>query len=295
MTEQPLVSIVLPTYNGARYLREALDSCLHQTYSNIELIVVVDGSTDDTNAILACYTDMRIMVIRHERNQRLPQTLNRGFMNASGTYLTWTSDDNRYAPQAIAVLVEYLESHSEIAFVYAPYWEIDESGAIVRLGQVWPQKMILEFNPVGPCFLYRRSVYNSIGDYDVSTYLFEDYDYWLRVSQKFQMRMLNEPLYYYRIHHRALSGQPGVMHKRWRLATVIKRQRFGLPWNQYRLEMAKIDIDEAFAHYRDGNFTRVPLLVLKGVARNPAWLLNLGVTSITVRSIVNTMKGRASA
>ena len=107
--------------------------------------------------------------------------------------------------------------------------------------------------------------------------------------------MLTEPLYYYRVHHGSLTNHTGVMHKRWRLATVLKRQRYGLSWNQYRLEMATIDIDEAFACYRDGEFSRVPLLALKGLARNPAWLLNLGVTSITVRSILNTLKGRVSA
>lgn len=294
MIEESLVSIVLPTYNGARYLKEAVDSCLNQTYDNLELIVVVDASTDNTDAILAQYHDPRLVVIHHAQNQKLPRALNTGFARASGAYLTWTSDDNLYTPQTLATLVAYLESHPASAFVYAPYWEIDESGAVIRLGQIWPQTLMLKFNPIGPCFLYRRKVYESIGEYDTGTFLFEDYDYWLRVSQEFSMHMLDEPLYYYRVHQGALTNQTGVMHRRWRLATVLKRQRFGLSWNQYRVEMARIDIDEAFACYRDGEFNRVPGLALKGVLRNPAWLLNLGVTSITTRSILNTIKGRVS-
>jgi len=285
------VSVILPTFNGMRYIRKAIDSVLSQTYNNIELIVVVDGSTDDTASILNQYTDPRLKIIFHQTNQGLPQALNTGFAYSTGDYLTWTSDDNRYIAQAIAVMVEYLEIHSDVAFVYAPYWEIGENEDTMRLKKVWPSDMILNFNPVGPCFLYHRYVYEEIGEYDTSTFLFEDYDYWLRISQKFKIKSLAEPLYYYRLHKNALTGQPGVIHKRWRLGTRMKRERFGLPWHRYWLEMARIDIDEAFACYRDGNFARVPLLALRGLARNPAWILNLGVTSIMIRSLFNILKG----
>src|SRR6266508_190816 len=113
------VSIVLPTYNGSRYLEESIDSCLKQTFEDIELIIVDDCSTDDTPQIVARYRDPRLRVIRHETNRKLPAALNTGFAASKGTYLTWTSDDNRYAPNAIEVMMQALETSPEIGLVYA--------------------------------------------------------------------------------------------------------------------------------------------------------------------------------
>ena len=94
----PKISVVLPVYNGERYLRESLDSILAQTMGDFELIVVDDCSTDATSVILAEYAvrDSRIRIIRNAENQKLPRSLNIGFAEARGEYLTWTSDDNVY-------------------------------------------------------------------------------------------------------------------------------------------------------------------------------------------------------
>ena len=92
MKRNPLVSIVLPTHNGARYLEQAVQSCLDQTYRNWELIIVDDASTDETPALIArlVAADSRIRSIRNEVNQKLPGALNTGFAQARGEYLTWT-------------------------------------------------------------------------------------------------------------------------------------------------------------------------------------------------------------
>ncbi|HEY7975548.1 MAG TPA: glycosyltransferase family 2 protein, partial [Ktedonobacterales bacterium] len=101
--QAPLISITLPVYNGARFLPESLASIVAQTYTNWELICVDDTSTDATPTVLAEWAarDARIHVIRHEVNKRLPGALNTGFAAARGELLTWTSDDNRYRPDAL--------------------------------------------------------------------------------------------------------------------------------------------------------------------------------------------------
>jgi glycosyltransferase involved in cell wall biosynthesis len=101
--QAPLVSIILPTYNGSQYLSEAIESCLHQTYENWELILVDDCSTDATPQIIGRYVgrDPRIRSIRHASNKKLPEALNTGHAAAQGEYLMWTSDDNRLLPAAI--------------------------------------------------------------------------------------------------------------------------------------------------------------------------------------------------
>src|SRR5215469_653569 len=190
-TGVPLVSIVLPTYNGARYIEQALQSCLTQTHRRLELIVVDDGSRDDTAAKVEAYCriDRRVRLVRHVRNRRLPRALNTGFSMAAGDYLTWTSDDNIYQPDALAEMVAFLEDHADVGMVYTDYSFIDEHGRRVQSKTAGdPHRLLSEdYNCLSPCFLYRRRVRDLVGDYASDLYLAEDYDYWLRVSQSFRL------------------------------------------------------------------------------------------------------------
>ncbi|MBZ0156705.1 MAG: glycosyltransferase [Alphaproteobacteria bacterium] len=201
---QPKVSIVLPTYNGARYLRHSVESCLAQTYSNIEVIVVDDGSTDATPEIVRSYRDKRMKYIRHGRNRSLPHSLNTGFAAASGEYLTWTSDDNFYYKEAVGKMLAFLGENSGY-FVYCDYYVFHGENLFNRKIVRLPDTVSLEKgNHIGPCFLYTREVRNAIGDYDPETKLAEDYDYWIRISKEFPLRHLKEPLYFYRAHEKSL-------------------------------------------------------------------------------------------
>ncbi len=109
----PTVSIVLPCYNGARFLAASLDSILAQTFTDWELIIVNDHSTDASPQIANQYAarDPRIRVIHNETNLKLPASLNVGFGAARAPYLTWTSDDNMAKPDWLSTLVEYLNAH----------------------------------------------------------------------------------------------------------------------------------------------------------------------------------------
>ena len=104
----PKVSIVLPTYNGEEYIRQSIDSIRNQTFEDWELIIVNDYSTDGTSLIIREYEkkDSRIIVIENSENKKLPASLNIGFRSATGKYFTWTSDDNRYLPNALQCMVE---------------------------------------------------------------------------------------------------------------------------------------------------------------------------------------------
>src|SRR5437899_2495400 len=120
---QPVISIVLPTYNGSKYIRASIESCLAQTFRDFELIIVNDCSTDDTAKIIGEYVekDPRIKIIHNQFNKKLPLSLNTGFDIAAGIYHTWTSDDNYYAPNALENLYGLLEKDKTIDFVYTDY------------------------------------------------------------------------------------------------------------------------------------------------------------------------------
>ena len=101
--KEDLVSIIMPSYNTGKFIKETINSVLNQTYNNWELIIVDDCSTDDTLSIANKYSSMdkRIHVIHNEVNKKLPASLNIGFRRAEGKYLTWTSDDNMYVSDAL--------------------------------------------------------------------------------------------------------------------------------------------------------------------------------------------------
>lgn len=203
----PLISIVLPTYNGSRYLREAIESCRAQTFAGWELIIVDDASTDETLGICREFeaSDSRIRVVRHKENRKLPAALNTGFSSARGEYLTWTSDDNLFEPDALAEMIAFLRGNPVIDIVYSDYLEIDELGKLTRRVTAPSPSALVSCNAVGPSFLYRRKVHEALHGYDESLFLVEDYDFWIRASLLFRMDRLHMSLYRYRCHGASLT------------------------------------------------------------------------------------------
>ena len=204
----PLVSIVLPVFNGERYLRASIDSVLGQTLTEWELIIVDDCSTDSTAEIADMYAkmDQRIRVIHNETNQRLPKSLNIGFQEARGDYLTWTSDDNMYLPEALEKMVAFLAEHNEYAMVTARMTNIDANGCFLFKSEGYDSKKIFSGNNVGACFMYRRFVRDKLVGYDDEHVYVEDYEYWLRVLKLCgPIGSIQEILYVYRLHAASLT------------------------------------------------------------------------------------------
>ena len=204
----PAVSIVLPTYNGASFLRDAIESCLGQTFADWELIVVDDASTDETPAIIGEYArlDRRIRPVRNAVNRKLPATLNVGFGYARGELLTWTSDDNMYRPEALEAMTGFLRARPDVDLVYADFTVVDQTGAPTRNGWTGPLRDLPLSDVVGACFLYRRAVHERLGGYDERLFLVEDYDFWMRASVHFKLERLQRDLYLYRSHPGSLTA-----------------------------------------------------------------------------------------
>lgn len=208
MSSSPLVSIVLPTFNGERYLRESIESCLGQTWRNWELILVDDASTDETPQLAAEYArrDPRIRSVRNSVNRKLPASLNAGFALARGEFLTWTSDDNLYRPEALEEMLQCIQTHSHADVVYADFSVIDDQGNRTAGGWAASWEELPFRNVVGACFLYRRGVHEALGGYAEDLFLVEDYDFWLRASNQFRFVFLQKDLYCYRQHDRSLTA-----------------------------------------------------------------------------------------
>ena len=226
--EPGLVSIILPAFNGEKMIAESLDSLLAQTYQNIEIIAINDGSSDRTGEILEEYArkDSRVSAY-HQENLKIPKTLSRGMRMARGEFLTWTSIDNRSKNNCIEMLVGSLERNASWDMVYANIDIIDEHGEPLvgtdwyRRNQVpagsehihlpsntgklntWPN------NSVGSAFLYRARTAWAMGDYSASRFLIEDYDYWMRVNELMTLRHtdFDDCIYDYRFHDESLTSK----------------------------------------------------------------------------------------
>lgn len=205
--KEKLVSIILPVYNGANNISSAIESIINQTYINWELIIVNDCSTDNTLEIINSYQmhDHRIRIFSNSVNLKLPRTLNKGFAYAKGEYLTWTSDDNIYKPNAIEYLVRELEKSTDIDMVYSDYTNIDASGNVISEGKLLDSDMIFIGNVIGACFLYTADIACKVGEYDANLFLAEDYDYWIRIYRYGKIKHIPVSLYYYRRHALSLT------------------------------------------------------------------------------------------
>jgi len=203
-----LVSIIIPTYNRAQLLVNCIKSCLNQTYKKVEVIVVDDGSTDNTEEVTAdlCKKDSRIIYYKKE-NGGLASALNYGFKHAKGDYFSWTSDDNYYDKNALNKMLRFLIKN-DCSFVYSDFYKFyKDSPHNLKLIQLPNWQAMKIYNCIGPSFLYSKKVWEIIGEYDPETFLAEDYDYWLRISKRFPIGHLSEPLYFYMEHQESLSLQ----------------------------------------------------------------------------------------
>lgn len=199
----------MPTYNGEKYLDKAIESILNQTYTDFELIIVNDCSTDLTLEIVKKYSSMdkRIKVYSNEINQKLPKTLNIGFEKCIGEYLTWSSDDNIFKPNAFEIMAKKLDENHNVGFVYSCEEFIDENDHIVGVRK-HPKDLneIYCANIVSACFLYRREVHELLNGYNINKFLTEDYDFFLRAYENFEFLYIPEVLYQYRKHCTSLTS-----------------------------------------------------------------------------------------
>ena len=210
MTEQPLVSIIIPSYNHMNYIEESIMSALNQTYDNIELIVIDDGSKDDSVAVIKKMADKHGFKFIHRENRGLSATLNEGINIAQGKYINTIASDDKLFNDKIEKQVRFMEDNPQFSMCYGKVIAIDNSGKEIKWsdraakqGWVYKDLLISNFIPAASAFI-RKDVIEAVGGYDVNICI-EDRDMWLRIAQKYQIGYLDEYLAYYRQHDTNMS------------------------------------------------------------------------------------------
>lgn len=203
----PTISIILPVYNGERFLAQAIESCLQQSFINFELIIVNDCSTDNSLKIAEKFAtkDRRVRIIKNSENLKLPASLNIGHLQSEGKYVTWISDDNILNSKMLEVLLENI-TKTDSDLIFSDCDIINECGIYKRTIELGPVSGLPFGNSIGACFLYKSKVFENLGGYDEDLHTLEDYDFWLRASIKFKLHHLENSLCLYRIHKNNLTS-----------------------------------------------------------------------------------------
>ncbi len=189
--DKPLVSVIIPTYNRAAILPRAIESVLAQSFGHFELVVVDDGSTDDTRAAVDRFADRRIIYLRHAQNSGGAAARNTGIDAARGRHVAFLDSDDEWLPDKLARQVAVLEqAGSEMGAVYCAHTVQDDTSARVEEGEgelhtgdVF-QTLLRGWCPASTSlFLVRRDPLVAVGGFDDSLPSFQDYDLWLRLAQ----------------------------------------------------------------------------------------------------------------
>jgi len=196
----PLVSIVVPCYNHGHYLGQAIASVLAQTYSNYEIIVVDDGSQDDTRSVVERFGSPKIRYLFQENRGR-SNARNAGLAVASGDYIAFLDSDDFYLPEKLALQIDFLQQHPEFGMIYTSAYCIAEDGRPIAASYEatdsgWIYEKIAFFRPLTitlPTVMLKREVVEAVGGFDERMDRFEDTDYWRRVSKSWKIGAL--PLY----------------------------------------------------------------------------------------------------
>lgn len=197
----PIVSIVVPVYNGGRLLASCLNSLVQQDFSDIEIIVVNDGSTDSTKDTISKFLFDRRLKTLDKENGGTGSALNAGHEVATGKYVTWCSADNFYFPNFVQRLYDHITSLSSIHFVYSDFMYITENGKPIRElrhAKTQPVEDLVNGYDLGPSFLYTKDLWLKAGQF--WNKVCEDYEWATRAAQYTSFSLLPEVLMGYRIH-----------------------------------------------------------------------------------------------
>ncbi len=251
----PKVSVVMPVYNGEKYLREAIDSILNQTFSDFEFIIINDCSADSTEQIIMSYTDDRIVYVKNEKNMGVAESLNRGIDLAKGEYIARMDADDISLPERFEKQVKFMDKHTDIGVCGSNIFLFNEDGILrehtflseyedIKVG------MLFGCSFAHPSVIIRKSVLKENNfKYNSQFEKTEDYELWGRLAEVCKLYNINEFMLKYRIHKNQVTSK------------ITEREDKNCRFIQERLlgkiaeNMSGCELDFFFSNYRLRNFT----------------------------------------
>lgn len=208
----PRVSVILSVYNGEKYIKQAIESILHQTFKDFELIIIDDGSTDNTSFVLDGFNDSRIIRVKNEKNIGLVKSLNKGLNIAKGEFIARMDADDVSVSDRFEKQIAYLDKHKDIGVLGTYMEQVDDKGKTLSLFKV-PEshkdilcRMLSGTAIVHASVVMRRNILMSVGSYNPEFLHTEDTELWTRLILKTHFANLPEVLYIRRIHKNSIMS-----------------------------------------------------------------------------------------
>jgi glycosyltransferase involved in cell wall biosynthesis len=197
----PKVTVLMPVYNGDRYLREAINSILTQTFQDFEFLIINDGSTDSTRELICSYNDPRIRLIDNEHNLGLTRSLNKGLKLAEGEFIARQDGDDVSEPERLAKQIAFLKTHPEVALVGTWYKDIDPQGSLIGKCNLPCNSIEIRWNILFYCpfvhsavMFHKSTIVEQVGFYNEAFSYAQDYDLWWRIARRLPVANINEYL-----------------------------------------------------------------------------------------------------
>lgn len=205
----PKVSVIIITYNRASLLKTAMQTVLDQTFEDFELLIIDDGSPDDTENVVKAFHDPRVRYVKHAQNQGEGGARNTGIQHAEGEYIAFLDDDDEWLPDKLQLQVALLDSqpqqvgfvHSALINFYADTGaELEKRRPVDQVSGNVFDKLLAENFVILSTVLIRKACFDAVGPFDVSIPAGLDYDMWVRIAQTYEFAYIDVPLIKYRIH-----------------------------------------------------------------------------------------------
>ena len=207
--ENFLVTVYITNFNYGKFIKQAIESVLMQTEQSFELIIIDDGSTDNSKEIIEKYKDLKNIRIVYQKNKGLNVTNNIALRAARGKYIVRLDADDYFSPNALELLLEKLESDSMLGMVFPDYFLVDTQGEVLERQKRHDfdnEVKLFDQAAHGACTMIRVQFLREIGGYDESFSCQDGYELWVKFTSKFKVSNINEPLFYYRKHGKNLTS-----------------------------------------------------------------------------------------
>jgi glycosyltransferase involved in cell wall biosynthesis len=280
---EPLVSVIIPTYNRGNLVVQAVQSVFEQTYKKIEIIVVDDGSTDNTRDVLREY-EGKIDYVYQERSER-SKARNEGFRRSKGDYIAFLDSDDLWRSMKIEKQVQVLDEKPDVGLVYAGVQFVDMDGNPYPGKICWDAlerkrrslyEDLMTTNIIGApsTVMVRRLCLNTVGLFDESMVTCEDLDLWRRLAQRYVFHKIDLPLVRFRIHFGNTQGKLSMMAKGYE--TIIRKVSEDTPseFHHYKNEAIIKLLSKVAALYRnDGKLFSFFIFCGKSMFCKPNWMI----------------------
>ncbi|MEM3486633.1 MAG: glycosyltransferase [Candidatus Methanomethyliaceae archaeon] len=242
------VSVIIPVYNGGNRVAEAIKSVLKQTYPNFELIVVDDGSRDNTSAVVRSIQDERVMLLRHPNNRGICAARNTALAAASGEYIAFLDDDDIWEPTKLERQIELFRNNSNLGLIHTCAIDIYDNGMVLRRCSYYEgncyRKLLIRDGIIASSAIVPRYCFERVGYFDEDLRLYGDWDVWIKIAKDYQIGLVKEPLVRTRIRAGSLQHsevsrcemyRKRVLDKHWEEIERLGLRNKAYAWHYYSI------------------------------------------------------------